>query len=137
MLADTLTYMGKEQLRLGRLTEALHSSETAARLYGEGVNLEGQADVLINLGDVVRAMGDHARAIDCYERSLALDRALGDRYWEAYALDRLGDVHNSLGDNDIAAAAWQESLSIFEELGHPDAQALRSKIGARQLGGGH
>jgi tetratricopeptide (TPR) repeat protein len=137
LLADTLTYMGKEQLRLGRLTEALHSSETAARLYGEGANLEGQADVLINLGDVARALGDHSRAVDCYERSLALDRALGDRYWEAHALDRLGDVHNSLGEKEIAAASWQESLSIFEELGHLDAKAVRSKIGARQLGGGH
>jgi len=133
LLADTLTYLGKEQLRLGRLTDALRSCETAARLYDGGGNLEGQADVLINLGDVVLALGDHARAIDCYERSRAYDQALGDRYWEAYALDRLGDAHTSVGEREIGVVAWLESLAIFDELGHPDAEALRVKLGTRQL----
>jgi tetratricopeptide (TPR) repeat protein len=134
LLADTLTCMGKQQLELGLLSDARRSSESAVQMHSESGDLEGQADVLINLGDILCAVGERGRAIDCYERSLALDRVLGDRYWEAYALNRLGDVHNAVGQAEIGIAAWLESLSIFEELGHLDAEALRRKIGTRQLG---
>jgi tetratricopeptide (TPR) repeat protein len=80
------------------------------------------------LGYVYHQIGDCHQAIVCYDRAVAICRELGDRFNEADALAHLGDAHSSAGDLDAARLNWSQALRIFEEIDHPDGDAIRDKL---------
>jgi hypothetical protein len=51
-----------------------------------------------------------------------------DRYREAFALAGLGDAQHAAGNDANARHAWRQALVIFDDLGHPDAEAVRAKL---------
>jgi tetratricopeptide (TPR) repeat protein len=102
--------------------------ERALELYSSVGHQEGEADVLLNIGDIERHRQRYAEALAFYRRSLELDRQLGDRYWAAMALERIAEVHLAMGDNGIAADVLAESLVILEDLRHADAGRVRAKL---------
>jgi len=53
---------------------------------------------------------------------------MGGRYYEADTLTRLGDTHHAAGDPDAARDAWHHALSILDDLDHPDADHVRTKL---------
>jgi predicted negative regulator of RcsB-dependent stress response len=53
--------------------------------------------------------------------------AQDDRY-EATALACLGDALAANGDTDAAWASWQQALTILDQLDHPDADEVRTKL---------
>jgi hypothetical protein len=57
-----------------------------------------------------------------------LFRDLGDRYFEADTLTHLGDAHHAAGDPRAARDAWQQALTILNDMDHPDAQQVRTKL---------
>jgi hypothetical protein len=57
-----------------------------------------------------------------------LYRELGDRYNAASELTKLGDTHYATGDTASAQLAWEQALSFLEELGHPDAEEVRTRL---------
>lgn len=66
--------------------------------------------------------------MDCYRRAIDLFHAGGARTGEAVCLTYLGDTHHDAANPEGACDAWTQALALFEELGHPDAPALRAKI---------
>jgi hypothetical protein len=66
----------------------------------------------------------------CYQQALTLFRDLGDRYDEAATLTNLGDTHHAAGNPDAARDAWQHALTILDDLDHPDADQVRTKLAA-------
>ena len=95
---------------------------------------EGEAATWNSLGYAHHELADHQQAAICYQRSLGLYRELGDRYFEAGALDRLGDVHLSAGDSGAARRAWAQALRILEEIDHADASSVRAKLTSANAG---
>ena len=51
-----------------------------------------------------------------------------DRYYEADTLKHMGDTYHAAGDDGAALAVWREALEILDQLGHPDATEVRSKL---------
>jgi hypothetical protein len=47
---------------------------------------------------------------------------------EADALTHLGDTRQAAGDTGSARAAWQQALAILDDIGHPEAQAVRDRL---------
>jgi tetratricopeptide (TPR) repeat protein len=92
-LADVLTLAGRQFALLRRYSEALPRCQEALTLYAAIGHPEGEADVLITLGDIERDQGRLATAFDYYQRALELDRQLGDRYWEAITMERVAEIH--------------------------------------------
>jgi len=127
---DALTAMGRQLSLLGRHTEALPLCEEALAHYSAVEHMEGEADVLINIGSIEQKLDRNEWAVSHYRRSLEIDRALGDRYWEAYALEHLGDACLAIGDQQEAEQHWQEALAIFRDLQHPDADRVRTRLSA-------
>ncbi len=67
-------------------------------------------------------------ATRCYQRSLHLSREDGDRDGQARKLCRLAETRDRAGDRAAARAAWEQALEILDELGHPDAAKVRSRL---------
>jgi tetratricopeptide (TPR) repeat protein len=84
-----------------------------------------------NLGYAHHQLGAHARAADCYERAVALFREQGDRYNEATVLIRLGECRDDAGHREPARDEWRRALAILDEIGHPNADDVRARLGGR------
>ena len=120
VLARMQVVMGRAYVRLGLfdkatplLTQALAH---ARQSYGEGdVRV---AEVLNDLGVVVREDGDPAAATPLLEEALATRRArLGDRHAEvAVTLVELGRAYIDQGRRADAEALFRESLAIRRAL---------------------
>jgi tetratricopeptide (TPR) repeat protein len=81
-----------------------------------------------SLGFAHHHLGHHAEAQACYRRAIGLLHDVGKQYDEAAALARLGEVLCAAGDPTSARDAWQQALTILDDLDHPDAQQVRTKL---------
>jgi tetratricopeptide (TPR) repeat protein/DNA-binding SARP family transcriptional activator len=88
----------------------------------------GQSSSWFSLGFAYHRSDQHRPAIDCYERAIGLNRALGERSDEATTLDHLGDTHVAVGAFEAAREVWNQALTILVELDHPDAADIRTKL---------
>ncbi|WP_232838281.1 AfsR/SARP family transcriptional regulator [Streptomyces geranii] len=73
-------------------------------------------------------LGQHGQAVDCYHRSLELYRELGDRLGEADTLTHLGDTHHASGETDKVRRTWQQALDVLDDLDHPNAAEVRTRL---------
>ncbi|RSM72802.1 hypothetical protein DMH04_42000 [Kibdelosporangium aridum] len=126
--ADALNVIGGRLSSLGKHSEALAACERALELYSAHGNLEGHAEVLMTIGDIERGRGRPAQAIEHYRVAIAIDRNLGDPYWEAIGLEHLAEAHVQLGEVITAEPELRRALAILERLRHPDATRVRRKL---------
>ncbi len=129
--ADALNVIGWAQAHLGNLRGALAACQEALDLYQRVGIQDGQADVWDSLGFIHRAMGAYDQAVDCYTAAAALARELRPVH-HAECLAQVGDIQHAAGHADAAREAWRDALGLFEDLGHPDAAALRAKLRGRR-----
>ena len=87
---------------------------------------------LDSIGYAWQQAGRPAEAITPFRAAVALFRESGHRYQQAATLTRLGDSYRSTGDGRQAADCWQQALVILDSLGHPDAAAMRGRLGLVQ-----
>jgi hypothetical protein len=64
-----------------------------------------------------------------YHQAQGLFRELGDNFNTACTLTRLGDNRHHAADPATARDAWHQALQILDELQHPDADRVRTKLG--------
>ena len=72
---------------------------------------------LSDLGQVAREQGDYEFARRCFEESLALSEAQGNRSWRARTLDRLGTVAQALGEFAVAQSYYLRSVAAARQAG--------------------
>jgi tetratricopeptide (TPR) repeat protein len=123
--ADALTAMGQQLCMLERHEQAQPLCSRALELYESIGHAEGQADTLLTLGEIAQALGQYETAIACYRESARLDRQLGDRFWEAVALEHLADACQ---DPATATSALREALDIYREIRHPAANRVLARL---------
>ncbi|MFF7341887.1 BTAD domain-containing putative transcriptional regulator [Streptomyces sp. NPDC008163] len=123
-----LNNIGWCHTHLGDHEKALACCEEALRLHREEGSPLGEAYTWETFAVIRRAMGQYAEALDCYRRCQEGFHRLGNRYGEAVALRGLGEVRRTLGDSEGAREAWRNSLALFDELDHPDADAVRELL---------
>jgi DNA-binding SARP family transcriptional activator len=126
--AHALNAVGWYHALLGQHEQALDACQKAlARLRDLGDRV-GEAMTWHSLGHAHFQLGHHHQAVACHRHALELFRHVGDRYLEADTLARIGDDHDVFGEPAAARDAWREALSILEDLDHPDADAVRTKL---------
>jgi hypothetical protein len=66
----------------------------------------------------------------CYDEGRAHARQAIDafRQEQAGVLTRLGDAHRALGDRPAAREAWRHALAVLDDLHHPDAAQVVSRL---------
>lgn len=97
------------------VAEQLEASDQVKQLMG---TLEAE------LGDALIAMGDWEAARSAHERSLAIDKEVGDRRGEAVSNMQLGAI--ALLQDNLAEAAqrYQQALATFQQLNEPATEAV-------------
>ena len=132
--AIALNAVGWSHTRLGSYHEALDVCGQALLVYRElGIRL-GQSATLDSLGYAHHQLGNHAEAIACYQEALDIHGDTGDRRDRAEVLTHLGDARQAAGDQLAARDAWQEALAILDDLQHPDAGQVRSRLSTGHAG---
>ena len=114
---------------LGEAELALPYCEQALSLDRAQENLQAVSSSLHSVGYIHQIRGDHRQAVTCYTEALDLSCRLGDRYGEADSQASLGDTYHAMGNLPRARSSWQHSLVILDELRHPEASAIRSRLG--------
>lgn len=122
-------HLGNHQLGLTYCNQALAAFQETGERSGEAATWD-------SLGYIHHQLGDHHRAVACYQRSIEQFRELGDRYNEAVTLANLGDTQHDAGAPAEARRARLHALEILSELGHPDADRLRTTLHAHDASAG-
>ena len=128
--AVALNALGWYHAELGEFREAVERCSASLALATEIDSDYARSNALDSLGYAHHQLGEDAEAADCYQQAIVLFGTMGDRHGEAIARDHLGDSLLASGDEAGAHAAWEASAAALTELGHPDADAVRSKLGS-------
>jgi len=129
--ATSLSNMGWGHSLLGDHRQAVVSCEQAIAILQEiGSRGNGISAAWDSLGYAHHHLGEHQRAIECYRNALAHDEGVADLYIVFIVLDHLGDAYQAVGEVGAARREWRAALDILEELDHPDAARLRTKLRA-------
>ncbi|MGX9884486.1 AfsR/SARP family transcriptional regulator [Streptomyces sp. NPDC002276] len=123
--------IGWTYILMGKYEDALTECEAAIAIHRETGDRNGEAAALDSLGYAYHHLRDHDRALDRYEQALSLYRETRDRYLEADTLVHIGDTHRAAHQDTRAALAWREALRILDEIGHPEAEQIRHRLGDR------
>jgi len=131
--ATALNAVGWDHGQLGDHRQALVYCRQALALHQDLGNRHGEAHTWDSLGFAHHHLGHHREATTCYRNAIGLFRQLGDRYYQADTLAHLGDTHHAAGDPTSAHTAWQRALAILDDLRHPDADSIRTKMADADL----
>lgn len=102
--------------------EAVLNWELSLAVFAEINDLQGQSNMLNNLGAVYFNQGDDAKALDYYVRSLRVAEEIKDTLRIATALVNIGAVYSGKeSSHDMAAKYYKQSIAMSESLGDHDA----------------
>ncbi|WP_377252840.1 AfsR/SARP family transcriptional regulator [Phytohabitans kaempferiae] len=128
------TAVGWYHTVLGDHEQAIVDCEQALVELAEVNELSNMADVWDSLGHAHLKLGRYREAIDYYQRAVERCREFGNRHMEALKLIHLGEAHQAAGDDEATRTSWRQALAILDEVGHRDADDLRSRLGSLRLG---
>ncbi|GAA2264033.1 BTAD domain-containing putative transcriptional regulator [Glycomyces scopariae] len=128
--ARSLQAIGYHHLVVGEHAAALPYSEQARALFRELGDPASEAAVRDDIASVHHHLGDFPRAIAEFEGAFAQFHELGFRRGEAEVLVHLGETHIAAGSPEAARHVWEAALVIFDDLDHPGAQEVRTRLSA-------
>ncbi len=72
---------------------------------------------LFNKGAILKLFGQNDQALELYEKSLAIDKKIGDRKGEGTTLNNISQIYQARGDYDRALVYLEQSLAIQQQIG--------------------
>jgi tetratricopeptide (TPR) repeat protein len=127
-VATALNDVGFCHARLGHYEQARQFCQRGLDLARASGERNCAAAALDSLGLVHDGLGQHGLAVACYQQAADCYRDLGDRFNEADTLVSLGDSEQRAGQLAAARTRWAGALVILDEIGHPDAGRVRSRL---------
>jgi tetratricopeptide (TPR) repeat protein/transcriptional regulator with XRE-family HTH domain len=127
---DTLASLGLVELRQGHPERAESRLRQALTLCQETGDLSSEAAVRNGLGEILLATGRLADAVAEYASALAVATTGSERYDQGRAHDGLASAYQASGALDKARHHWQEALACYEDLGTPEADLIRARLGS-------
>jgi DNA-binding SARP family transcriptional activator/tetratricopeptide (TPR) repeat protein len=125
-----LNAVGWHRAQLGEHAEALEPVERALAIFRQLGDLNNEAHTLDSLGFIHHHLGRYAEAVVAFRGAIALNREVGNLRFEGTTLVKLGDTYLCLDDVAAARAAWTEAARILGQLGVPEADEPRSRLGS-------
>jgi tetratricopeptide (TPR) repeat protein len=88
------------------------------------------------MADAHRASGRYAEAQDHYRAATSLAREISDPYEEAKGLEGIAETTLHIQGPEAARIRLLQALDIFEQIGVPEAEAVRIRIEAMDFAHG-
>ncbi|MFI6177833.1 AfsR/SARP family transcriptional regulator [Nonomuraea sp. NPDC051191] len=126
--ARALNAAGWFHAQLGDQEQALDHCRQALDLHRRLGDVLGQANACDSLGYACHRLARHEEAVSWYERAVELFHEAGNRYHQADTLTRLGDTLHAAALPDAAADKWRRALTLLEDLDHPSAADVRTRL---------
>ena len=126
--ADCCNAVGWYSIQVGDPQSAIAACRQAVALLHQFNDVLGEAMAWDSLGYAHHQLTQHDDAVTCYEHAILLRERIGDRYNRAATLIRLGDTYRAHGRDAAAGSVWRQALTVLDELRHPDAEQVRTKI---------
>ncbi len=117
-IAATLHNLGRVRIEQRDYRNGLATLEEGLQLFNELDYGPGISAISITLGRSYEMLGNRVAALEAYNRSITVSRAIGDRRSEAGVLNNVGSLYHADERLDDAAEHFRLSLSIKEELGN-------------------
>ncbi|MCB1824838.1 MAG: tetratricopeptide repeat protein [Candidatus Competibacteraceae bacterium] len=111
---DSLSWEDKQK-EIVRLEELLRTSQALTRQDNQVK--QTNCRLLSQLGFLYDSLGKQGEALDRYQQSLKLARAIGDRAEEGMTLNNLSQIYRARGDYETALRYLEESLAIQRAIG--------------------
>ncbi len=90
-----------------------------------GANLRFRmAQMQMNIGNIYGAKGEHSKSKEYWEKSLEINRSIGNLEQEALLLGNFGIYYFDTLDFDESIKFYQKALSIFTSLGNKKSHGL-------------
>ncbi|HET8657957.1 MAG TPA: BTAD domain-containing putative transcriptional regulator [Micromonosporaceae bacterium] len=121
--------LGEVARRAGDRVAAEAQLTTAAELAGQASDALLAGRVQLSLARLHRTGGRFDRVAAALARAADLFDAQNATYLRAGALSALGDAYVELGRLAEARAAWTAALDLYEEMGLPEAEQVRARLG--------
>ena len=126
--AGTATVMNQYMLaykELGQHEKAHALGERLrARCEARGDQV-GVSATLVSMGTALAAMRDRARALEYFDRGLAVAQKIGHQEWIKNALTNAGLAYLELGDHGKALANFQQVLAIDQRYTFDDVNPIK------------
>ena len=119
---DGWNQLGHLYRRIGELAQAERTYLKVLTLAG--TDKEYQAIAYGNLGLVYRTQGNLTKAIEFFEKALAIDESMGNKAGMAIAYNSLGLVHYTQEDLTKAIEFHEKALAIDESMGNKEGMAI-------------
>lgn len=125
---DMLKEQGLTLFKGGDYDGAVSHFRSAAAAFVRENRLDGQAEMLNNIGVICRLQGSRQAAGDALNEAAVLFAELGDALGRAQVLGNLGDLHADKRDYGAAARYYGDSAALLASLGdgQKQAQVLRA-----------
>ena len=107
----------------GDLQAARSALQTALQAARDWNDREGEAAVLVNLGDVAEGLGEFDEALRLARETAAAGHAIGNAEIEATALNNQAAQHSKRGDLDQALGCIRKAVTIARQAGLTRLQA--------------
>jgi tetratricopeptide (TPR) repeat protein len=72
---------------------------------------------LFNMGAIFNLFSQDDQALTLYEKSLAINKKIGDRKGEGATLNNISQIFSAKGDYDTALRYLEQSLAIMQQIG--------------------
>jgi len=119
---DGWNQLGHLYRRIGELAQAERTYLKVLTLAG--TDKEYQAIAYGNLGLVYRTQGNLTKAIEFFEKALAIDESMGNKAGMAIAYGNLGNVYYIQGNLTKAIEFFEKALAIDESMGNKAGMAI-------------
>jgi CHAT domain-containing protein len=106
------------------LDSALQTWQQLLRLYQSEGNLQGEGNILNNLGIAYRGLGQYATAIAHYEQALTIQANLQNLQGQGQILGNLGNAYALIGRYALAENYQRQSLEISQTLNSSRREAI-------------
>ncbi|MER5950360.1 tetratricopeptide repeat protein [Streptomyces sp. NPDC001904] len=126
-IARELNAAGWYGAMLGNYEDAVTMCRQALPMLRAAGNRRDEAATWDSIAYARQHLGDLTGAIEDYHTSLRLYGEITDPYNQADVLDHLAAAHLQLGDVEEARADWNRAADLLTGIGHPHADAMRSK----------
>jgi len=99
------------------LERAQAKYQQALRICGRAKSDKCIGHASVQIGHIYERLGQYPKALECFEKSLAIARGIGDTELEEVALNNIGRVYQYYGQYSKALEYYEKSLAMNQKLG--------------------